>query len=169
MANEKHAVVRTDLMHGTVNPADLVSVKFQLADTDTAIDNGNVVVVGGLMEGEHDVRVATTPKADSLLNQIALVVTPELIYDETPRKSFADFYNEAGDIARAYRLRSGDIFSVTMEALDGRADLSAVEVGDAVELQASTKLNVVATATAGSTVVGSVISKEGNYVVISVA
>ena len=164
-----YAVVKTDLMHGTKNPADLVSIKFQVSDTDTAIENGNVVVVGGLISGEREVRKGTTPAVTSTKDVLALIATPELMHDETPRKTFADFQNEAGAIARGYRLRSGDIFSATIEAFGGRDTLSAVVVGDIVEVQASTKLKIVATATSGSTTIGKVIAKEGNYVVVEVA
>lgn len=163
-----NAIVRTDLMHGTDNPADLVSVKYQVSDVNTAIENGNVVVVGGLLTGEREVRKATKPTATTPLNQLALIATPEMIYDETPRKTFADFINEAGVPARGYRLRSGDVFSATMEAFGGRATLGDVVVGDIVETQADTKLNIVATLTASSTQVGKVIAKEGNYVVVAV-
>jgi len=166
MAN--YARVRTDLMHGTNNPADLVSVKYQVSSTDTAIENGNVVVVGDLLIGEREVYQATKPAVDSALSTLALIATPELIYDETPRATFADFRNEAGEISRGYRLRSGDVFSATMEAFGGRADLASVGVGDVVEAQADTKLKIVATITSGSTKVGTVIAKEGNYVVVRI-
>lgn len=163
-----YAVVKTDLMHGTDSPADLVSLKYQVADVDTAIENGNVVVLGTLAPGQRDVRIAKAPAADDPLESLVLVYTPELIYDETPRKTFADFINEAGTVARGFRLRHGDIFSATIEAFGGRARLADVKLNDIVELQASTKLKLVETATANSTRIGTVIAKEGNYVVVEV-
>ena len=86
------------------------------------------------------------------------------MYDERLR-NLDDFYNEAGKIARGYALHTGDIFSVTKDALDGAATPA---VGDVVELKAGTKLNVVAAATgatSGSTVVGKIIDKNivGRY------
>lgn len=166
MAN--HAIVRTDLMHGTDNAADLVSLKYQVADVDTAIDNGNVVVLTGLVIGQREIRLAKVPAADSKLDELVLVATPELIYDESTRKTYADFTNEAGKVARGYRLRSGDVFSATIEAFGGRTALSAVVVGDIVETQAGTKLKLVNAATAGSTTVGKIIAKEGNFIVVEV-
>lgn len=163
----KYAKVRTDLMHGSENIADLVSVKFQVSNADTAIENGNVVVVGGLVSGETNVYTATTPAANSALSTLALIATPELIYT-TPDKDYTKFRNEAGEIARAYRLRSGDIFSATIEAFGGRATLDAVVVGDVVECQASTKLKLVPSLTTSSTRVGEVIAVEGDYVVVRV-
>lgn len=163
-----HGVCRLDLMHGTNNPADLCSFKYYVSTTATAIDNGNIVVLDSLMTDNREVYKAVAPAVTSNLGQIALVASPELMYDETPRKTFADFQNEAGSVCRGHILRSGDIFSVTIDAVGGRATLAAVVVGDIVECAASTKLNIVATATSGSTVLGKVIAKEGNYIVIRI-
>ena len=58
-------------------------------------------------------------------------------------------------------LQSGDVFSVTADGLTA----TTPAVGNLVELQADTTLNIVATATSGSTQVGKIIAKEvvGNY------
>ena len=64
--------------------------------------------------------------------------------------------------------RSGDIFSVTAEAvtpINGTAPAAA----QLVELQASTKLKLVTEATSQSTQVGTVIGVEGDYIVIKVS
>ncbi len=157
--------VRLDLMHGTTNPADLVSIKYQVSGADTEIDNGNIVVIGGLATGEREVRLGATPTATSAKSAIALIATPELNYEKL---SSEDFTNKAGAIARGYRLATGGVFSVTIDAVAGRTTLASVTVGDIVELKAATKLNIVATATSGSTVIGKVIAKEGNWIVICV-
>ena len=159
-----YGVVRTDLMQGTDVRTGLVSLKYQPSGTDTAIENGNVVLLGALISGEREVRAAATPAANSALHDIALVATPEVMYDER-KKNLDEFRNEAGEIARGYILHSGDIFGVTKDALDGAASPA---VGDVVELKAGTKLNVVAAATgatSGSTVIGSIwaIETAGRY------
>lgn len=147
-----HAVVRTDRMYGTDVDPGLVSVKYiGAASTETAIDNGNVVLLNGLMTGEREVYAGITPAANSALKDIVLIATPELIR----LKNLDDFYNLAGGISRAYHLHTSDIFSVTAEALTAEADIA---VGNIVELAASTKLNVVSSVTEGSTVVGRVIA-----------
>ena len=166
MAN--YAQVRTDLMSGTTNPADLVSVKYQVSGVDTPIENGNVVVVGGLVDGSTNVFVGSTPTAKSGLDSLILIASPEVIYDTGSYKTYADFRNEAGEIARGYRLRKGNCFSATMEAFGGRAKLADVVVGDVVELQAGTKLKIVAASTTDSTKVGEVIAKEDDMVVVRV-
>ena len=153
MANV-HAVVRTDRMFGTDNRAGLISVKYIPSSTETAIENGNVLKATELISGEREVFKGVTPAASDAMKDIVLVASPELIYDER-KHNLDDFTNEAGKIARAYRLHSGDIFSVTKEALAGA---SSPAVGNIVELKADTKLNVVASATSGSTVVGKIIA-----------
>lgn len=153
MANN-HAVVRTDRMEGTGDRNSLVSIKYIVSTTPTAIENGNVLKRGDLLEGEREVFAGAVPAANDALDDIVLVATPEVMYDERLR-NLDDFINEAGKIARAYHLRKGDIFSVTKEALAG-AETPAV--GNVVELKADTKLNVAASATSGSTVVGKIIA-----------
>lgn len=148
-----HGVVRTDLMFATDNRAGLVSVRYQPGNTQTAIDNGNVVLLAGLEGDSREVYVGNTPAANSPIKDIVLIASPEVMYDERI-KNLDGFYNEAGKIARGYYLHTNDIFSVTKDALDGK---QTPEKGDVVELKAGTKLNVAASATADSTVVGKII------------
>lgn len=155
-----HAVVRTDLMSGTDVRADLVSIKYMGADgkTPTDFDNGNVLKVGSLMDGEREIFTGSAPTAGDDLNDIVLVATPEVMYDERLR-NLSDFYNVSGKPARGYHLRSGNMFSVTADALDGT--FTATDAKDkVVELQASTKMNVVDSLTSGSTQVGTIVAVE---------
>lgn len=152
------AVVRTDKMFGTDNRAGMCSVRMQSVGEDDkivyhAIENGNVVKLVGLEAGEREVYIANTPAANTPISQIALIATPELMYDER-KHNLDEFINEEGKIARGYRLHTHDIFSVTKDALDGAAEPA---IGNVVELKAGTKLNVVASATSGSTVVGKIL------------
>ena len=162
MANTKHGVIRTDRMYGTDVGANLVSVKYMGAGTtETAIDNGCVVALDGLMAGQREIYKGITPAANTALGKIALIATPEVMYDER-KKNLEDYENEAGVTCRGYILHSNDIFSVTAEALDAAAEIA---VGNIVEVQAGVKLKVVASATSGSTAVGKVIAieKAGRY------
>lgn len=153
-----YGVVRTDKMTGTDNRAYLVSAKYMgSGSAATVVDNGCVVKLDGLMDGEREVYKAITPEATSALKDIALVATPEVIYDNG-LKNLDEFTNKAGTIIRGYRLHTGDIFSVTVDALSG-ATLSTA-VGALVELQAGTKLKVVTSATGGSTQVGKIVAIE---------
>lgn len=152
----KYGVVRTDNMYGTDVRAGLVSVKYMGADgkTATEIENGNVVKIGALMDGEREIFVGGNIAATDAVADIVLIASPEVMYDERKR-NLDEFINEAGKACRGYRLHTGDIFSVTKEALAGA---TAPAVGNVVELAAGTKLNVAATATSGSTVVGKIIA-----------
>lgn len=170
-----HGVVRTDNMWGTDVRAGLVSIKYIVTTgsgttespyvkTETEIDNGNVLKVGALMDGEREIFEGSAPAANDALSDIVLVASPEVMYDERKR-NLDEYFNEAGKACRGYRLHKGDIFSVTKDALDGA---ESPAVGDIVEFKAGTKLNVAAAgtgATSGSTVVGKIIAKDivGRY------
>ena len=153
----KYAVVRTDKMTGTDVRSELVSVRFYASNKPAAIENGNVAVIGALEEiddtVQREVYVAGAPAANSSLDSVVLIVSPEIMYPDYLH-SLDNFINEAGSIARGYRLHKHDIFSVTAEALAAASD---IEIGNVVELQAGTKLKVVSSATNGSTVVGKIV------------
>ena len=164
---EVYSVVRLDNMMGTDVGTYLDSVRFYTgsgeSEAEAPIENGNVVLVGDLLEGERELHKATVPAANSPIKKIGLVTTPEVMYDER-KHSLDEFRNEAGDNVRIHYLHSGDEFSVTAKGLS-IADEEAVAVGNAVELQAGTKLKVVASATSGSTAIGKIIAIEtaGKY------
>lgn len=153
----KHAVVRTDLMDGTDVRSQLVSIKYMGSNkkTPTEIDNGNVLKVGDLVEGEREVFVGEIPTAKDPITSIVLIASVEVMYDEH-KQNLDEYVNEAGKILRGYRFNHGNIFSVTKEALEGSPDTDKI-----IELKAGTKLNVVKQATgAEATVVGEIIGKE---------
>lgn len=148
-----HAVVRTDKMFGTDNRAGIVSVRYQPSNVKTAIDNGNVVLLGDLETGSREIYKGATPAANSPLGSVVLVASVEVMYDEH-KHNLDEFENEAGAIARGYYLHQNDIFSVTKDALDG---VASPAVGNIVELKAGTKLNVATSKTSGSTQVGTIV------------
>jgi hypothetical protein len=163
-----YGVVRTDNMYGTDVRAALVSIKYivtsgsgsETVKTETAIENGNVLKAGGLMDGEREILEGSAVAANTPLSEVVLVASPELIYDER-KKNLDDFINEAGKACRGYRLHSGDIFGLTKECFTGNTPA----VGNIVELAAGTKLKAVASATSNTTTVGKIIAKEvaGRY------
>lgn len=154
-----YAYARSDKLMGTTVPSMLVSARYQVDGADTEIENGNMIELKGLMEGERELYIANAPTASSKLEDCVLVLTPEICYDER-KKNLNEFINEAGSNIRGYRLHRGDIFSVTAEAIDGTA-----AVGDDVTLMAGTKLQ----AKGSGTKVGTVIQLENEYIVIQVA
>lgn len=151
-----YGVVRTDNMYGTDVRAALVSVEYLGADgeTETAIENGNVLELDGLKDGEREIFVGKAPTAASEMKDVVLVASPEVMYEATAH-NLDEFINKAGVPARGYRLHQGDIFSVTKDALDG---VEEPAVGNIVELKAGTKLNVAESLTQDSTKVGEIIA-----------
>ena len=169
-----YAQVRLDNMAGTTVGTLLRSVKYYAGETPvvTAIQNGMVVKLDGLLTGENEIYKGVVPTAATALSDIVLIATPEVMYDER-KHNLDEFINEAGTAARGYKLTSGDIFSVTAEAINGTPVLSGGSAATLIELMADTTLKVVATATSGSTQVGKVIAIDTvgskTYYVIEVA
>ena len=157
-----YGIVRTDNMYGTDVRAALVSIKYMGEDgaTPTAIENGSVLKVGALIEGEREIYVGGKVAANDKVEDVVLVASPEVMYDER-KKNLDEYINVAGKACRGYHIHSGDIFSVTKEALTGEA---APAVGNVVELAEGTKLSVAKDAT-GATVVGTIIAVDvvGRY------
>lgn len=148
-----YAVITREKMQSEWDASKLISLKYRPSGADAPIQNGNVVVPGALIEGLREVYSADKPASDTPLKKIVIITTPEVM-TERSKKSLSDFRNEAGEIARGDRLMSGDIFSVTAEALSAAETIAA---GDLVELQADTKLKVVKTATTNATSVGTIL------------
>lgn len=118
MAN-KYCVIRTDLMSGTKQPADLVSLRFYGDNSKPAeVENGVIVKLEGYEDGQREVMKAVAAKSSDKLSDCAIVAGVEVMYDE--RKSNLDEYiNEAGKIVRGYIPRSRNMFAVTKEGFVG--------------------------------------------------
>lgn len=160
----KYGVVRTDNMTGTDVRSELVSVKYMGANKKAAteIENGSVLKASELADGEREVFIGEQVSKDTPIREVVLIAAPEVPYDERLR-NLDEFINVAGKACRGYRLHSGNIFSLTKEALTG---LASPAKGNVVELaDKATKLNVVAAATASTTTVGKIIDVEiaGRY------
>lgn len=133
-----YAVVITDNLQAT-NDGAIKSVKFYSGETATAIENGNVVALSGLMSGSREVFKGIAPAA--VTNEVLLVAGVELIYDESTRaKGLDDFINVAGKPFRAYHLKKGDIFTISDSAVVALADNTPVVGNYLVTKATSTKL-----------------------------
>lgn len=164
MAENMYGVIRTDLMAGTTVGSYLASVRYFDEDSNPAqIENGCVLMLDGLLEGEREIFKGVAPDADTPLKNVVIVATPEVFYDERKR-NLSDFINPAGANCRGYHIHENDAFGLTAEALN-IAEGVTPDVGYTVELMAGIKMNVVATPTSGSTVVGTIkaIEKAGRY------
>lgn len=156
-----YASIRTDRAAGTKLATRLASVKFMDGGNESAIENGSVVLVGELLAGEREVKKATAPEKDSKLYRCGLVAGPEVVKNQT-RNTLGEFINKAGLPVRVYLFTQGDCYSVTKEALT-IAEGYTVKVGDTLELNGTTKLGAVATATEGATVVGKITEIAGDW------
>lgn len=160
MANTIHGVVRTDFMHGQNATNGLHSVKYMVGEEFADIDNGSVLALDSLMEGEREIWKAVDP-TEAVIGKLVLIATPEVLYDERQR-NLTDFYNEAGQASRGYVIDHNDIFSVTAPVVEG---FDSAEVGSTVGVQGNKWL-------IGGTGVGKVIAIEQvatlKYVVIAV-
>ena len=114
-----YTVIRTDLMSGTKQPADLVSLRFYDAEGKPAeVENGVIVELQGYDEGEREVMKAVAATAGSDLNDCAIVAGVEVMYDER-KKNLDEYINEANKPTRGYIPRSRNLFSVTKEGFVG--------------------------------------------------
>lgn len=114
-----YTVVRTDLMSGTKQPADLVSLRFyDAAGKQAEVENGTIVKLQGYEDGQREVMKAVAATATDALNDCAIVAGVEVMYDER-KKNLDEYINEAGKAVRGYIPRSRNLFSVTKEGFVG--------------------------------------------------
>lgn len=137
----KYCVIRTDLMSGTKQPADLVSLRFYADDAVAEVENGVIVELKGYEEGQREVMKAVAATADSNLADCAVVAAPEVMYDER-KKNLDEFINEAGKAIRGYRLPDRNMFALTAE---GFANKTAPAMNGKVGIGANGKLDAAKT------------------------
>lgn len=130
---EKYCVIRTDLMQGTDVGANLCSLRFYKNDNPAEVENGVIVKLEKLEDGEREVYKAVAASSSDSLVDCAIVAAPEVMYDER-KKNLDEFVNEAGKAVRGYIPHAGNVFAVTAEGFVGGAAPSAgAEVGIGAE------------------------------------
>lgn len=104
--------VRTDNCAFTKVPSLLKSAKYMGTDgvTPTEIENGELVAIRTLMDGEREVHVAVKPEEGDTV--IGVVCTPEVEYDERGYHDLDTFTNKADEVIRVGVLQRADIYSV---------------------------------------------------------
>ena len=133
-----YCVLRTDLLSGSKQGADLVSLRFYNGGGEQAeVENGTIVKLAGYEDGGREVVRAVAATASDSLNECAIVGSVELMYDERKR-NLDEFINEKGSVARGYIPRSRNLFSVTKEGFAGGVVPS---VGDTVGIGAGGKIS----------------------------
>ncbi|HAH70979.1 MAG TPA: hypothetical protein DCL74_04460 [Succinivibrionaceae bacterium] len=114
-----HTVVRTDMLAGTVNPAFLENGRYKKSNAYEKIDNGSIVMVGALEDGERESHVYSDVPAGTSIDKLVLIAVPEIFKDTSVRKDIRDFEVAAGVVSRGYRLTPGGEFSITADGIDG--------------------------------------------------
>ena len=126
----KHVVAESSRLKATT-AGHIYDLKM-IADTD----NGTIVAIGDHIEGQ-----LFKAKAYAKGEQPYLVLTPPLAYNG--RRGWSDeqyFYNAEGEVARAYELHVGDIYTISEAGLTGTpavgafinaANVASAEAGEA--------------------------------------
>ena len=90
-----YGVIRTDLMSGTKQPADLVSLRFYNAEGKVAeVENGVIVELKGYEDGQREVMKAVAATSASDIDNCAVVAGVEVMYDER-KKNLDEYINGA--------------------------------------------------------------------------
>lgn len=119
MAEKKYCVIRTDLLSGTNQSADLVSFRFYDGeDKQAEVENGVIVELGEYEADNREVMKAKAATSESPLDKCAIAAGVEVMYDER-KKNLYEYINEAGKAVRGYIPRTRNIFALTAEGFAG--------------------------------------------------
>lgn len=161
MAN--YGVIRTDLAKATKSGNILSGRFYNGSNAATAIENGNLVKLDSLINGERELWKVVAPGGITA-SDLYVVATPEIIYDETLKSSGAlnQFRNEAGANITLVPLEVGDIISVSDACITQISNKETPEVGNYVTPSATgTKWQEIAGASLNTEVFrGKIIARE---------
>lgn len=160
MAN--YGVIRTDLVKATKS-GNILSGRYYVNTTATAIENGNLVKLDSLINGERELWKVVAPGAITA-SDLYVVASPEIIYDESLKSNGAlnQFRNEAGTNITLVPLEVGDIISVSDACITQINGKDTPEVGNYVTPSvAGTKWQEIASASLNTEVFrGKIIARE---------
>lgn len=103
-----------------------------VVDAGKDYDNGTLVTIGGLADTAkfgREVKEANLTTAETGKEEVLMVITPELMYDE--KKTLDEFTNPEEGVARAYRFADGDVVSLTVSGLPADVAVGNVLVAGA--------------------------------------
>ena len=108
---------------------------------EVSVPNGVFVTLDGLAGVGREVKKAVL--AEDATEDVLLVASPEVMYETVA--DINDFINEAGEVARAFRLADGDVISLTVDLLAGEPEVGDIfGVGDGGKLEEKTDASGVA-------------------------
>lgn len=125
--------------YGVVNTANckftkngnIVSGKYYVSTTPTAIENGNLVAIDSVLSATNkEIMKVIAPAALTTIG-VGIVCTPEVIYDESTKAVGAldQFINKAGQPITIGMLSAGDFIDITdacITVIDDADDIPAV-------------------------------------------
>lgn len=158
----KYGVIRTDRVMATKTGA-IKTGRYYVGTTATQIENGNLVKLDSLVDGEREVWKVVAPGAVTA-SDLYVVASPELIYSEesTAGGALDQFVNEAGANSTLLKLEVGDAISISDECItpiDDADDIPAV--GSYVTPSATgTKWTEVASIAKNEVFYGKIIARE---------
>ena len=118
--SKKVNIVWRDKVLSSYN-GNIESVLIQDADgANIEVPNGVFVTLGDLAGMGREVKVATLGADEG---EALLVASPEVLYESG--KELEDFVNEAGKVARAFRLADGDVITLTEDLIKGEPAVGA--------------------------------------------
>lgn len=160
MAN--YGVIRTDLVKATKS-GNILSGRYYVTTTATAIENGNLVKLDSLIDGERDLWKVVAPGGITA-SDLYVVASPEIIYDESLKSKGAldQFRNEAGANITLVPLEVGDIISVSDACINILSGETEPSVGSYVTPSATgTKWQEIASSSLNTEVFrGKIIARE---------
>lgn len=107
MANK---FVRLDVMSGNRDNSQVKSAKYFKDNESVGVENGTIVAIGGLLEGEREIhKVVDVTDTDTY---VGIITTPEVEYEEKGYHDIDTFINKADEPVRVHVLHAGDIFSI---------------------------------------------------------
>lgn len=132
--NKKMSIVWRDKVLSSYN-GNIESVLIHNAGgtEKVSVPNGVFVTLDGLAGIGREVKKAVL--AEDATEDVLLVASPEVMYETGA--DIGEFINEAGEVARAFRLTDGDVISLTADLL---ADGAEPAVGDVFGVGAGGKL-----------------------------
>ena len=114
---------RSDNMAGTTQGQFLATLR-----VTEDIDNGMLVSIGGLEDGQREVRAMTALDSDHAVPGFIAILGSEEVDKAKSFDTVGEFTNKSGSLARGYILNHGDVYAVTAEAFDGEVPAKGDEV-----------------------------------------
>lgn len=117
---EKRRFIRLDVMSGNRDNTQVKSAKYFKDGKPAQVENGTIVAIKGLVEGEREIHEVVDVTDDATL--VGIVSTPEVEYDERGYHGVDTFINEADMPIRVHVLHPADFFS--LGNYDGKEDIA---------------------------------------------